>query len=165
MGRADDEYIAAKTVEGESKAQIARELGLSPLTVSKRLQRKHVAELVENLRNGLVTTTLPSAVVNVKKVIEEYADSHATDELGKMPEALHQRREHGFKASIEVMKGAGLLPSNGGNVYVQQNVYEAQIPEGVRRVLNEIRAKEVGGRNLLDESIEGEVTEDAEEER
>lgn len=138
-------HLKARIIEGlasgETRAALAREVGLSRSAVSRFARKEEVQSLVEGLREELITKCLMKTFQNIQFAIDSYQST--TDP---------QLKQHGFKASLEVMRGAGLLPGQGGNIYVHQDVFERPaLPEGVRRVLEEIAAKEAHGPSLLDE--------------
>lgn len=104
-----DKQIADLRVMGsKSITNIGHIVGLSHSRVSKRLQKKEVQEYIESLQRRLMKETLPGAFDNVNTAIGVYL--HTEDQ---------QMREHGFRASMEVLKAASILPSPTPSVFIQ----------------------------------------------
>jgi predicted transcriptional regulator len=101
----DTPHIKEKVVKqlavGESQNRIAKEVDLNQSQISRFASRDDVRELIEQEQARLVEC-VPDAVENVKDLVKEMKD---------IPKKDTKRRELSYKASKDVLKSVGLLPT------------------------------------------------------
>ena len=138
--------IARLSAAGYAGREIGKIVHLDQTTVARKLRREDVREYLEELQIRLVENTLPVAVNNVTKVIDDYLT--APDDS--------RRCEHGYRASIRVMESAGLLPAQNQSIYIQQvyNDNKTEIPPAIALLLENVFKRDLGVKSLLDEEEE-----------
>jgi DNA-binding Lrp family transcriptional regulator len=120
--RKSDMEWAKERVGGATLMEIAERAGVDESTVSRRLKREDVAEYMEELKLSLIDSSLGKAHDNVRYVVENYQRS--TD---------WQIRDHGYKASMELLRAAGTLPSNAPTLVVNNNTFISPIVNEIIR--------------------------------
>jgi predicted XRE-type DNA-binding protein len=93
--------IAKAIAGGQSQGEIAKDLGVSQPTISHLVNKGDVKALIEAETLKLLDA-VPQAVENLKALVNEMPD---------IPKKETKRRELAYKASTEVLKTAGLLPT------------------------------------------------------
>ncbi|MBU1209262.1 MAG: helix-turn-helix domain-containing protein [Proteobacteria bacterium] len=106
------ETIAKAIAGGESQTAIAQTLGVSQSTISRLAKREDVKALIDAESLNLLGV-LPDAVENVKELVRE---------MKNIPEKETKRRELSYKASHDVLKAAGLMPTPVQSQVIQ-NIY------------------------------------------
>ncbi len=86
---------------GEPQTSIAGQVGVDQSTISRFANEDENIQLIEKEREKLVKV-LPSAVQNVKNLVEEMKD---------IPKDDIKRRELSYKASKDVLKATNIFPS------------------------------------------------------
>ena len=104
--------IARALVGGESQAEVARRFRVHQSTISRFATREDVRKLIE-LENQRLMEVVPDAVENVIRVVQEMKD---------VPPKETKRRELSYRASNDVLKAAGLMPTPVQSQVVQ-NIY------------------------------------------
>jgi transcriptional regulator with XRE-family HTH domain len=94
--------IAKMRVGGMSQREIGRKIGLKRNAVSAILNKKDIKEYIQGLTAMLVEEEAGEAYLNLSYAINSYQSKDADPQL----------REHGFKASGEVLRSLGVLESN-----------------------------------------------------
>ncbi len=145
--RLDTPIIREKVVRdlalGRNKAEIAREVGLSRSQVSRYSQREDVREELESLFIRLVEVA-PDAVSNIKTLVKG---------MKTLPRRDTKARELAYKASLKVLEGIGILPSQSPTVLVQ-NIVNSQTN------IVDARTLQVLSSYLNDENTEPEAIEE-----
>jgi predicted transcriptional regulator len=95
------EKITKELAVGKSQNAIASEVGLNQSQVSRFANRDDIRALIEQEQAKLVEC-VPDAVQNVKDLVREMKDT---------PKKDTKRRELSYKASKDVLKSVGLLPT------------------------------------------------------
>jgi len=106
--------VAALAASDCTIREIAQKLDVSASTVNRVLKDSDVKDIVEECKTILASRTYKKSIENIVNVIEDY-DKPVTEAQmidGKLKGDLYQRKEHGFKASLEVGRSIGLLPSH-----------------------------------------------------
>lgn len=80
---------------------IAEQVGLSQPSISRFANKEDVRAFIEQEQLKLVEV-VPDAVENVKSLVKE---------MKKIPKKENKRRELSYKASVDVLKSVGLLPT------------------------------------------------------
>ena len=93
--------IAKALVGGESQTAIARTLGVSQSTISRLANREDIKPFIEQEQMKLVEV-VPDALENIKELVREMKD---------IPKDKTKRRELSYKASHDVLKAVGLMPT------------------------------------------------------
>ncbi len=145
--RLDTPVIRDKVIKdlaiGRNKAEIAREVGLSRSQVSRYSQREDVREELESLWVRLFEVA-PDAVTNLQTLVKG---------MNKIPRRDTKARELAYKASLKVLEGIGILPSQSPSVLVQ-NIVNNQMN------VVDARSLEILSRYLAEDSIEAEVVDE-----
>ena len=107
---------------------IADTLEVSRSTVQRVLRDSEVKSIIEDCKKTLVEKAYQKSVENVVHAVENYQNKEEKDENGKIDGQTYQLKEHGFKASVEILKSMGLLSSNApsfvvNSLNVQNNQY------------------------------------------
>jgi len=97
----DKQEVIHKLAIGEPQTSIAKQVGVDQSTISRFAKEDENIQLIEEERGKLVKV-LPSAVQNVKNLVEEMKD---------IPKDDIKRRELSYKASKDVMKATSIFPS------------------------------------------------------
>ncbi|MBI5967915.1 MAG: helix-turn-helix domain-containing protein [Deltaproteobacteria bacterium] len=93
--------VVKAVVAGQSQEEIGRTLGVSQSTISRLINKKDVKDLLEAETLKLLES-VPAAVENIRDLVEE---------MKRIPKKEVKRRELSYKATIELLKTAGLLPT------------------------------------------------------
>jgi transposase-like protein len=119
--------IAKAIVGGESQTAIAQAAGVSQSTLSRVTKREDVKALIEAESLNLMGV-LPDAVENVKELVRE---------MKNIPEKETKRRELSYKASHDVLKAAGLMPTPVQSQVIQNiyNDHRIQVHPIIERLL------------------------------
>ena len=110
------ERVTKELATGRSQRSIAREIGLHPSQVSRFANREDIKMLIEEEAYRLFEA-VPDAVQNVIDLVAE---------MKTIPENDTKRLELSFRASLAVLKAAGMLPTSHNsqtfiNLYNQTN--------------------------------------------
>ena len=106
--------IAKAIAGGESQTAISQTLGVSQSTISRLANREDVNALIDAESLNLLGV-LPDAVENVKALVSE---------MKEIPKDQTKRRELSFKATQDVLKAAGIMPSPIQSQVIQ-NIYQS----------------------------------------
>jgi hypothetical protein len=93
--------IVKRLASGESQYSIAKEVGLNRSTVCRFANRGDIRRLIEQEQRKLIEV-VPDAVENVKSLVRE---------MKEIPQEEIKRRELSYKASKDVLKSVGILPT------------------------------------------------------
>jgi predicted XRE-type DNA-binding protein len=121
--------IAKMRLDGMSQREIGRKIGLKRNAVSAILNKKDIKEYIQKLTTMLVEEEAGEAYLNLSYAINSYQSKDADPQL----------REHGFKASGEVLRSLGILESNKVSVNFtnitnsQTNIVSPVIQDLIRR--------------------------------
>ena len=94
--------IADERMNGATLQEIASKEGVHESTISRKLSRPEVKAYLESIHQRIITEGISKATENLIHAVDSY----------KTKDADHQLKEHGFKASLEVSRSIGLLPSH-----------------------------------------------------
>jgi transcriptional regulator with XRE-family HTH domain len=100
-GGAVKNEVARAIAGGHSQQEIAKSLGVNQSTISRIVNKDDVKALIENETLKLLEA-VPQAVENIKDLVKE---------MPEIPKKEIKRRELAYKASAEVLKTAGMLPT------------------------------------------------------
>jgi predicted transcriptional regulator len=95
------EKVVKELAVGKSQNVIAKDVGLNQSSVSRFANRDDIRALIEQEQAKLLDC-VPDAVQNVKDLVREMRD---------IPKKDTKRRELSYKASKDVLKSVGLLPT------------------------------------------------------
>jgi predicted transcriptional regulator len=95
------EKVVKELAVGKSQNVIAKDVGLNQSSVSRFASRDDIRALIEQEQARLVEC-VPDAVENVKELVREMRD---------IPKSDTKRRVLSYKASKDVLKSVGLLPT------------------------------------------------------
>ena len=105
--------IASLSVAGKSSREIEAITGIDHVTVGRKLIKHR--DLVEQLQAEFMQSCSEKAVANIKDLINNYDPKEADKDL----------RAWRIRASMETLRGLGILPSQGTSIMVQ-NIYNQQ---------------------------------------
>jgi hypothetical protein len=118
--RLDQPHIKERVIKrlaiGEKQIEIAKDVGLHYSQISRFSNREDIKPFIEQEQMKLLEV-VPDAVENVKGLVKE---------MKKIPKKDIKRFELSYKASLDVLKAAGLMPTPVQsqvitNIYNQQN--------------------------------------------
>ena len=138
---------------------IADTLEVSRSTVQRVLRDSEVKSIIEDCKKTLVEKAYQKSVENVVHAVENYQNKEEKDQNGKLDGQTYQLKEHGFKASVEILKSMGLLSSNApsfvvNSLNVQNNTFISPlVSKAIDLALDNI-ACDVPKYELLDDVIE-----------
>jgi len=95
------DQVVKQLASGESQNSIARQVRLNQSQVCRFANREDIKTLIEEQQMELLKVA-PDAVENIKGLVQEMKD---------IPKEEIKRRELSYKASVDVLKGVGLLPT------------------------------------------------------
>lgn len=98
-------------------AKIAEQVGISTGQVSRLLRKQEVKEIIRECESAIAAQGYKKATENIVKVIQKYDPDKPVDGEDK---AAMQIQEQGFRASLKIAEGIGLIPSNSMAPMVQQ---------------------------------------------
>ena len=104
--------VIKRLAVGESQSSIAGEIGLHRSQVSRFAKREDIKPFIEREQMKLVEA-VPDAVENVKELVRE---------MKNIPSKENKRRELSYKASQDVLKAVGIMPTQTQAPLVQ-NIY------------------------------------------
>ena len=95
------DMVVKQLAVGESQNSIAKVVGLNQSQVSRFANREEIKALIEQEQMKLLEV-VPDAVENIKGLVRAMKD---------IPEKDHKRKELSYKASKDVLKSVGLMPT------------------------------------------------------
>ena len=96
------EMVVKKLAVGESQESIAKDVGLNQSQVSRWIaNREDIRSLIQQQQMKLLEA-VPDAVENIKSLVREMKD---------LPEDDHKRKELAYKASKDILKCVGIMPT------------------------------------------------------
>jgi len=126
----DNPHIKQEVIQrlaiGESQGSIAKDVGLHQSQISRFVNRDDVKPFIEKEQLRLLEA-LPDAVDNVKGLVRE---------MPKIPKKDTKRRELSYKASLDVMKSAGIMPTPEKsqaiiNIFQQTNIIPSPLVQAI----------------------------------
>ena len=141
--------VIKRLAVGESQSSIAKSVGLDQSQVSRFTRREDIRAFIEQEQKRLLEV-VPDAVGNVMSLVKEMKDIPAKDT---------KRRELSYKASTDVLKSVGLLPTplqsqTLVNIYSSQNVFMSPVMEEALKKYGEslkLPTKEINGETFEEE--------------
>ena len=112
---------------GATGRNIGEEIGLHPSNVSRNANRPDIKARIEALQERVINEATDQAADNIIHAVSQYRQIPARG--GK---ADAQLREHGYRASMEILRGIGILPSH------MQSIYIGQIINGSQTVMSPV---------------------------
>jgi hypothetical protein len=141
-----DTQIIANAAQGLSTRQVAARIpDVSHSTVARRMRAPEIRAEIDKLHAELMSRSLAQAADNVQHMIDNYKVPGLTvvktardGSRTEQPQFDEQLREHGFRASMELLRSVGILPSQGTSILVQ-NIYNDnrtnEIPPEIAQLL------------------------------
>jgi IS30 family transposase len=114
MTRSKLNILIEQAAHGVSGNQIAKQIGVSPSTVSLTLNKTWIKDRVESIQAQVAEQSYAEAADNMVYAIKAYQHLDKDDDP--------QLREHGMKCSIEIARAIGILPSSTGGSPVVLNI-------------------------------------------
>ena len=93
--------VIQRLAVGESQRSIAKDVGVDHSQVSRFARREDIKAFIEEEQMKLLEV-VPDAVENIKELVRE---------MPNIPKKDIKRRELSYKASYDVLKSAGIMPS------------------------------------------------------
>ena len=114
--------VIKRLAVGEPQNSVAKDVGLDQSQVSRFSRREDIQAFIEQEQKRLLDV-VPDAVENVMSLVREMKDIPAKDT---------KRRELSYKASTDVLKSVGLLPTPLQSqtlvkIYSSQNVFMSPV--------------------------------------
>jgi hypothetical protein len=126
------EEVVKRLAAGESQSSIARRVGLDQSQISRFANKAEIKPFVEEEQMRLLES-VPDAVQNIKDLVSE---------MSSIPKAETKRRELSYKASKELLRSAGILPTPVGSQTLV-NIYKDN-----RQQVISPRVLKIGGRYI-----------------
>ena len=95
------EQVVKELAVGKSQNRIAKEVGLNQSSVCRFANREDISKRIEEEKHRLIEA-VPDAVDNIKGLVQE---------MQNLPKSDIKGRELSYKASKDVLKSVGLLPT------------------------------------------------------
>src|SRR3990170_5155409 len=141
--------VIKRLAVGESQSSIANSVGLDQSQVSRFSSREDIRAFIEEEQKKLLEV-VPDAVGNVMSLVREMKDIPAKDT---------KRRELSYKASTDVLKSVGLLPTplqsqTLVNICSTKNVFMSPVMEDALKKYGEslkLPTKEINGETFEEE--------------
>ena len=95
------EQVVKELAVGKSQKSIAKEVGLTQSSICRFANREDISKRIEQEKSRLIEA-VPDAVDNIKGLVQE---------MKNLPKSDIKGRELSYKASKDVLKAVGLLPS------------------------------------------------------
>ena len=95
------EQVVKELAVGKSQNAISKEVGLNQSSVCRFANREDISKRIEQEKHRLIDA-VPDAVDNIKGLVQE---------MKNLPQSDIKGRELSYKASKDVLKAVGLLPS------------------------------------------------------
>ena len=95
------EQVVKELAVGKSQKAISKEVGLNQSSVCRFANREDISKRIEQEKHRLIEA-VPDAVDNIKGLVQE---------MKNLPKSDIKGRELAYKASKDVLKAVGLLPS------------------------------------------------------
>ena len=99
-----DLTIAKERAKGKNLQTIADNLDIDVSTASRKCQKPDIKALIEEIQNRVINSAASQAADNIIHAVTQYRSKG----IKKDP----QLRDHGYKASVQMMQGMGILPSH-----------------------------------------------------
>ena len=131
-----------------SPSKIAKEVGVCRGTVYNALGSSEIREKIDRVRNEIAEKAYQKAASNVINAINTYEDD--VEEKKRNDKIEVMKKQHGFTASMDVLRSIGVLPSNAmapqitNILNVQNNTIVSPVVERLlNQSLNSISADQV----------------------
>ena len=95
------EMAVKRLAAGESQASVAQDIGVHRSQVCRFAKREDIRPFIEQEQMKLMEA-VPDAVENVKQLVREMKD---------LPKGDTKERELSYRASLDTLKAAGMMPS------------------------------------------------------
>jgi len=159
--------IAEQAAMGVPQAKIAEQVGIDQSNVSRAINRDEIRQRIEEVQARVYSEFLSTAVSNIGHAITNYQKpgkkikktiKEVTTETEEFDEQL---REHGYKASVEVLKGAGIFPTQVQSIYITQinQTNITQVPPVIADLLK-LREEQFKALSEQYDVLEGEIVGD-----
>ena len=118
--------IANQRAMGVSIGQIGTDHGIPKSTAQYQLSKPELKAYIERVQADLIQSSLEIAKANYKYAIKKYQDQDTDVQL----------RDHGFKASKELLQATNILPSATTSIMIQQiyNDNRNEVPDVVKEL-------------------------------
>ena len=99
-----DLTIAKERAKGKTFRQIETITGMDHSTIHHHVKKPDIKALIEEIQNRVINQAASQAADNIIHAVTSYKSKN----IKKDP----QLRDHGYKASVQMMQGMGILPSH-----------------------------------------------------
>jgi len=147
----DNPHIKKEVVQrlavGERPKSIAKDVGLHPSQIYRFAKREDIKPFIEQEQIRLLEV-VPDAVENVKELVREMKD---------IPKEEIKRRELSYKASLDTLKAAGIIPSSVQsqiitNIYQENNLIVSPVVQEI--ISKHVKSLTFEGHKELEENRE-----------
>jgi hypothetical protein len=145
------EIARAVAISGGNITEASKEIGVPKATVSRIARRPEVQAMIEAEQTEFYKS-LPNARQNIQYLIDNFL---VFDDEGN-PKLNGAERARAFKASMDMLKGSGMLPSHINTLYVE-NLLQQKNTQIISPVIQELLDQQK--KELEDMVIEGEYEE------
>jgi hypothetical protein len=111
--------MATLAANGATTRDIEIATGYDHSTAARSLQTSEAKAIIEAIHSRVINEAVTQGADNIIHAVSKYKSIPASGDL-----ADPQLREHGFKASMEMLRSIGILPSHTQSVMIQ-NIYNS----------------------------------------
>jgi hypothetical protein len=128
-----DMIMATLKANGDSNRTIGKKLGVHHSTVTRRMQQYDVQEYLQYVTEQIRTKIIENAVDNIDTLVRDY----------KLTQD-RQMKEHGFKASMELVKG--IIPA----AFAPKRTETIEFSSSMKTLIDAMEARDGPTKSLLD---------------
>jgi hypothetical protein len=110
-----DMLIAGETAKGKTQLMIERETGITQPTISRRLKKPEVREMVGRLQCELIQDTAEDVKTAITELVKGYKANACKGRKAEI------EKEHGFKCMQRIAEMTGMFPAHTPSILLQQN--------------------------------------------
>jgi hypothetical protein len=110
-----DMLIATETAKGKTQLMVEQETGIPQPTVSRRLKKPQVREMVDRLQCELIQDTAEEIKATITDLVKGYKANTCKGKKAAV------EKEHGFKCISRIAEMTGMFPSHTPSILLQQN--------------------------------------------
>jgi hypothetical protein len=111
--------------------KIAQSIGVHESTVSRALQKPEIQLQIAKIKAQLLDQAAQQSADNIIYAVQGYKQGIRGDD-GKIDTQL---RDHGYKASVNILQSIGLLPSHTAPTLIQINANNIQLSPQMERFM------------------------------
>jgi hypothetical protein len=129
--------MAVLAANGATTRTIEAQVGYDHTTVSRALHTPPAKAIIEAIQARIINEAITQGADNIIHAVTSYKSIPPNGE-GADP----QLREHGYKASMELLRSIGILPSHSTSVFIQQIFQGSRVPQVIVDILAHITRRD-----------------------